>query len=339
VEDPPYLKTEREKIRGFHVDYVGLGLIALGIACLQLVLDKGQEEDWFSSTWITLVLALAITLLVSWVIWEWRHPAPIVDIKLFKRKNFATAMFFTFILGIVLFGTTVVIPQFLQTLLGYPAVKAGEALAGGGFVMLLLMPVAGALVSRMDPRLMMACGFASIAWSLNYMAMHLSLGMDFGTAFLLRTFQTIGLPFIFLPSNTLAYLGVPREKNNQVSGMNAFVRNVGGSIGIALITTFLTRQAQKHQNFLAAHTTPGSPAFENLMHSFTAQYQHGGASLPDATLRAKAQVYGMVQAQATTLAYIDIVRYMILMILVLIPFVFIMTRPKRAPGAEAMAVH
>ena len=339
VEDPPYLATEREKNRGFRVDYIGLGLIALGIACLQLVLDKGQEEDWFASPWISAVLFCGVGLLIGWVVWEWRHPAPIVDIKLFKQRNFATAMFFTFILGIVLYGTTVVIPQFLQNLLGYPAIKAGEALAGGGFVMLVMMPVAGALVSRMDPRLMMGCGFAGIALALNYMASHLSLGMDFGTAAMLRTYQTIGLPFIFLPSNTLAYVGIPREKNNQVSGMNAFVRNIGGSIGIALITTFITRQTQKHQSVLAAHTTAGSGAFQNLTHAFTERYRQAGASLPDATTRAYAQVYRIVQGQATTLAYIDVVRFLIVMIVVLIPLVFIMRRPKERPDSEQMAIH
>jgi DHA2 family multidrug resistance protein len=313
-------------------------LIALGIACLQLVLDKGQEEDWFASAWITIVLVLGIGLLIGWAIWEWRHPAPIVDIKLFKRRNFATAMFFTFVLGIVLYGTTVVIPQFLQNLLGYPAIRAGEALAGGGFVMLVMMPVAGALVSRMDPRLMMACGFAGIALALNYMATHLNLEMDFGTAAMLRTYQTIGLPFIFLPSNTLAYVGIPREKNNQVSGMNAFVRNIGGSIGIAMITTFITRQSQKHQSFLAAHTTPGSGPFERLMGALTARFQQGGASLPDATSQAHAQVYRIIQGQATTLAYIDVVRFLIIMIAILIPLVFIMRRP-RVAADEPVPMH
>ncbi len=209
VDDPPYLKEEREKSRGFRVDYIGLGtLIAIAIACLQLVLDKGQEEDWFSSTWITITLASAIVLVISWIVWEWRHPSPIVDIKLFKRRNFATAMFFTFILGIVLFGTTVVIPQFLQNLLGYPAVKAGEALAGGGVVMLLLMPVAGTLVSRMDPRLMMAGGFASIALALNYMATHLSLSMDFGLG---RHVAYLSVYWVAFHLSAFEYAGLSRH--------------------------------------------------------------------------------------------------------------------------------
>jgi DHA2 family multidrug resistance protein len=339
VEDPPFLKTERERSRGFRVDYIGLGMIALGIACLQLVLDKGQEEDWFSSIWITGTLTAGVGLIIAWIVWEWLHPAPIVDIKLFKKRNFATAMFFTFVLGIVLFGTTVVIPQFLQNLIGYPAVKAGEALAGGGLMMLVMMPVAGFLVSRMDPRIMMACGFASIALALNYMATHLSLGMDFGSAAMLRTYQCIGLPFIFLPSTSLAYLGVPREKNNQVSGMNAFVRNIGGSIGIALITTFLTRLSQEHQTVLVSHARTGEPAFDNLTQAFTSRYQQDGSSLPDATVRAHAQVYKIIQAHATTLAYIDVVRFLIIMIVILIPLVFIMKRPKRQPAGEAAAMH
>lgn len=338
VEDPPFLKAERERHRAFRVDYVGLGLIALAIGCLQLVLDKGQEEDWFASTWITALLIVSIATLIVWIFWEWRHPVPIVNIRLFQKRNFATAMFFTFILGLVLYGTTVVIPQFLQNQLGYPAVKAGEALAGGGFVMLLMMPIAGALVSRMDPRIMMAGGFAGIALALRYMVTHLGLGMDFQTAAMLRTYQSIGLPFIFLPSNTLAYVGVPREQNNQVSGMNSFVRNIGGSIGIALIFTFVTRQTQKHQNFLTAHARPGDAAYESFINGMSRLFHQAGSSAPEAARRAHAALYQMVQAQATTLAYIDVVSVLILLIVVLIPFVFVMRRPK-PQAAETAALH
>src|SRR5579883_1732965 len=177
VEDPPYLKKEQERIRsggGLNIDYVGFALIALGIAALQVVLDKGQEEDWFASHWITALLVFAIATIAVWIVWEYRHPYPIVNIRLFQRRNFATAMVFTFILGLVLNGTTVLIPQFLQTLLGYDATKAGEALAGGGAIMIVMMPVAGFLVQRLDPRGMMAFGFVATAASLYYMATHIS---------------------------------------------------------------------------------------------------------------------------------------------------------------------
>ena len=182
VQDPPYLKRESARGRA-RIDYIGLGLLVLGIGCLQLVLDKGQEKDWFSTTWVAITLAAAVYALLLWIIWEWRHPEPIVDLRLFKNRNFATAIFFTLILGMVLFSTTVVIPQFLQLLLGYTAERSGEALAGGGIVMLLMMPIAGILVCRIDPRAMMAMGFLGTAVALRFIVTHFSLQMDFETAF------------------------------------------------------------------------------------------------------------------------------------------------------------
>src|SRR6202041_2906920 len=182
VEDPPYLQKERERQKGIRIDYIGLGLVALGIGALQIALDKGQEVDWFSTHWLTAVFVVAIALLVSWVVWEWRHPNPIVELTLLKKRNFRTAMFFMFVLGMVLYGTTVIIPQFLQLLLGYSAVSAGEALAGGGFVMMLMMPISGFLVAKLDQRMMMSFGFAVTATSLYYMSTHLTMGIDFKTA-------------------------------------------------------------------------------------------------------------------------------------------------------------
>jgi DHA2 family multidrug resistance protein len=243
------------------------------------------------------------------------------------------AMFFTFMLGTVLFGTTVVIPQFLQTLLGYPAVKAGEALAGGGIVMLLMMPISGALVSRVDPRLMMACGFLGTAASLYWMTTHISLELGFQTAFLMRTLQAVSLPFIFLPSNTLAYVGIPREQNNQVSGMNAFVRNIGGSIGIAMISTVLIRQGQKHTTYLVSHAVPGNGSFDNMVAGIAASLQKSGITGSLATQQAYARVYQMILGQATALAYIDVLSYLAVIVAALIPFVLLMRRVK-APAAH-----
>jgi DHA2 family multidrug resistance protein len=334
VEDPPYLIKERAKGRP-KIDYPGLGMLALGIGCLQLALDKGQEKDWFSTTWITVLFAVAIYTLIAWVVWEYYHPSPIVEIRLFRNRNFSTAMFFTFVLGIVLFGTTVVIPQFLQLLLGYPAVKAGEAMAGGGFMMLLMMPIAGQLVSRVDPRAMMCFGFLATAASLYYIATHINLQIDFGTAAMLRTYQTLGLAFIFLPSSILAYVGAPREKNNQISAMNSFVRNIGGSIGIALISTMLTRQAQKHQAYMSAHTDAGSTALRQLASGLTQTLALKGVAHP------QQQAYGrigeMITGQATTLAYIDIIAVMALAVALLSPLVMIMRKPKA--GGPAPAAH
>jgi DHA2 family multidrug resistance protein len=162
VEDPPYLKREQQRVSrtGAGIDYTGFALVAVGIAALQVVLDKGQEADWFASSLITTALIVAVVLLTIWVIWEWHQDNPIVNVRLFRGLNFAAAMVFTFVLGMVLNGTTVLLPLFLQSMLGYDATTVGMALAGGGFIMLLMMPIAGALVSRMDPRIMMGIGFA-----------------------------------------------------------------------------------------------------------------------------------------------------------------------------------
>jgi MFS transporter, DHA2 family, multidrug resistance protein len=338
VEDPPYLTEQRKRFRKGRVDWWGLGLIAVGISCLQLVLDKGQEKDWFSTHWITVTFIVGIVCLVVWIVWEWRHPDPIVDVRLFKHRNFAVAIFFTFTLGVVLFGTTVMLPQFLQNLLGYPAVTAGEALAGGGFIMMVMMPLAGALAGRIDPRLLMAIGFSSTGAALFFMSQNISLGMDFRTAFLLRILQTAGLAFIFIPSSTLSYVGIPVEKNNQVSAINSFVRNIGGSLGIALIVNFLTRSAQQHQTTLVAHAVPGAAAYESTLNGMAATLRHSGLNTFDARQQSIGRLYGMIQQQATSLAYVDAIAILALVIGGLTPFVLILRRPKKRAGSGA-ALH
>jgi MFS transporter, DHA2 family, multidrug resistance protein len=337
VEDPPYLAVERAKSRSVKVDYIGLGLVALGVGCLQVVLDKGQQSDWLSSPWIATFFTVAVATLVVWIFWEWFHPNPIVDLRLFKSRNFAAAMTITFVLGTVLFGTTVLIPQFLQTLLGYSAVQAGEALAGGGFAMLFMMPIAGLLVSRVDPRGMMSAGFAATAMALVYMSRHMTLTIDFETAALLRTLQTLGLAFIFIPSNTLAYVGIPQEKNNQVSSMNAFVRNVGGSIGIATIFTFVVRQSQKHQNFLVEHASASNPQFRALIEGMSHTLTMHGIDAVQSTQKAYAMMYHAIQAQATTLGYVDVISVLALIVACLTPLPFIMKRG--LPGTGGGGLH
>ena len=336
VEDPPYLKVEKERRKGIPVDYMGLGLVALGIGSLQLVLDKGQEADWFSSHWITGLLAASIILLVTWVIWEWRHDHPIVELKLLKKRNFATAMFFMFILGAVLYGTTVLIPQYLQLLMGYSAVSAGEALAGGGFIMMLMMPLSGFLVSKMDQRVLMSVGFATTAAALYYMTTHLTLGMDFRTAAMLRVYQVAGLAFIFVPSNTLSYVDVPPDKNNQISSMISFIRNIGGSIGIALLATFITRGTQQRQTYLSGHMNEGNPRFRQMIDGLTATLRNQGLSPADAAHQAYARAAALLQQQAATLAYTDVVSGLAIIVACLAPLCFIMKRPPKGLAAPSL---
>jgi DHA2 family multidrug resistance protein len=338
VEDPPFLKREQERRRGIRADYVGLGLLTLAIASLQIALDKGQESDWFSSRWITSLMVLAAYAFVVWVVWEWNHPNPVVDIRMFKMRNFATAMFFSFTVGIVLYGTTFMIPQFLQVQLGYPAVVAGESLAGGGFIMIMVLPFVGQMVSRIDPRKMMAFGFLSISAAMYYMSTLVSLTMDFRAAFLMRTLQMFGLAFIFVPQNVLAYVGVAREKNNQISSMNSFMRNVGGSIGIALISTSIARVAQRRRSYMVAHATPGTPQYDSFINGLSQTFQKHGTGSVDATHQAYGLVSFMIDRQATTIAYVEVISILAVIILCLVPFLLIMKR-NRTVTSEQTAVH
>jgi len=307
-------------------------LIALAVGCLQMTLDKGQELDWFASHWIVAGTIAAILIFIAWVFWEWRHPNPVVELHLLKNRNLATATFFMFNLGFVLYGTTVLIPQFLQLLLGYPAVVAGEALAGGGFIMMLAMPISGTLVSRVDPRKLMSFGFAATSVALYYMATHLTLDVDFRTMAMLRVYQTMGLAFIFIPSNVLAYVNIPRENNNQVSSMINFVRNIGGSVGIALVGAFITRTTQSRQYYLSSNLRATNPHFQQMVTGISADLQKHGVTAAEALSQAYARVWLMVERQATALAYKDVVSMLAILVACLIPLTFIMKRPPSGGG-------
>jgi MFS transporter, DHA2 family, multidrug resistance protein len=337
VEDPPYLKTEQAKAKGANIDFVGLGLVALGIGCLQMVMDKGQELDWFGSHWIVAGTVAATVILSTWVVWEWRNPHPIVEIKLLKRRNLSAAMLSMVILGGVLYGTTVLLPEFLQTLLGYTAAQAGECMALGGFLMMLTMPLSGFLSGKMDPRVLLACGYAATAAGLYHMATHLSLGIDFGTAAMLRTYQVAGLAFIFIPSNVLCYEGIPREKNNQVSSMMNFVRNIGGSIGIALVSTMLTRTTQRRRSYMAAHLQNGNPVFRSQLDGIAAALHSQGMGAVEASRSAYVRLSMLLEQQANAVAFKDVVATLALVVLLLIPIAFVMKKPagrQAAPPAH-----
>jgi DHA2 family multidrug resistance protein len=327
VEDPPYLREEGIKAKKGGVDYTGLGLVALGVGCLQMVMDKGQEADWFGSNWITAGASAAVLILTVWVVWEWKNPHPIVELKLLKKRNFATAMFSMAVLGTVLYGTTVLLPEFLQNLLGYSAAQAGECMALGGFLMMITMPLSGALSGKIDPRYLLAFGYAATSLGLYHMATRLSMGMDFGTAAMLRTYQVAGLAFIFIPSNLLCYDGVPREKNNQVSSMMNFVRNIGGSMGIALVSTMVVRNTQKRQTYMAAHMQNGNPVFRQMVAGISATLRSQGLSAGQATRQAYVRLAMRMQQQANALAFKDVVAVLAVVVACLIPLAFIMRKP------------
>lgn len=332
VEDPPYLKEAGVRARKAGIDYIGLGLVALGIGCLQMVMDKGQELDWFGSHWIVAGSIAAAIILICWAVWEWHHPHPIVELKLLKRRNFATAMLTMTVLGAVLYGTTVILPEFLQNLLGYSASQAGICMATGGILMMFMMPLSGFLSGKMDPRILLGCGFGVTSLGLYHLASHLSLQIDFTTAALLRAYQVAGLAFIFIPSNVLSYQGVPREKNNQVSSMMNFVRNIGGSIGIALVGTIVTRTTQIRQSNLSAKMQDGNPMFRAMFGGISATLRSHGLSPAQASRQAYGRLAMLLQQQASALAYKDVVAILALIVACLIPLAFVMQKPATRPG-------
>jgi len=335
VEDPPWIK--RFKGAGIKVDYIGLSLIMLGIGCLQVILDKGQQDDWFGSTFITTFAIIAGISLVALVIHEWRTPHPILELKLLRNRNFAATVLFNFVLGSVLFGTTVLIPQFLQIMMGYSAQKAGEVLSPAGFMLMVLFPIAGILSTKVDPRWMIACGFGMTAVALYHLT-NLNLAVDFRTMVLWRMYQMSGLAFIFIPISILSYVGVPIEKNNQVSGISNFIRNLGGSVGISMLTTFLARQSQIHQTNLVAHATAANPQFQSILQGSTATMAQSGSGPVLALQQAYSQVMGMIYQQAALLSYVNAFWIVAIIVACLIPLPFFLKRPK--PGEiQSVAAH
>jgi DHA2 family multidrug resistance protein len=335
VEDPPWIKRERGA--GIRIDYIGLALIVVGVASLQFVLDKGQEDDWFASPLIRLMLGIGIPVLIAFFLWEWYHDDPIVDVRLLKNRNFGTAVFFSFTLGMVLFGSTVLIPEFLQTSLGYTAERAGMALSPAGFVLMFMMPVAGRITAtKVDPRLLISIGFLGTAFMLHRLTI-IYLQVDFHTVMYLRMAQVVFMPFIFIPISTLNYVGVPREKNNQVSGLSNFARNLGGSIGTSLLSTFLARQNQIHQSNLTAHTSEGDANYAQWMNGMKAVFRAQGFDATTASNKAIALGYRTVQAQANTLSFESAFWVMSLVVACLVPLPFIMRRPKQ--GERQAASH
>lgn len=340
VEDPPYLQAEQKRSSG-RVDFMGLGLISIGVGCLEFVLDKGQEKDWFGDANITVFAIIAACTLVAFVWWEWQHEEPIVDIRLLKNRNFGTAVFLQFVLGMVLFGTTVLIPQFLQVLLGYTAERAGMVLSPGALVLMLTMPIAGRLVSsgKLDPRLLVAIGYAVTAVGL-YNLTRLDLNVSFAQITLWRAYQVVGLSFVFIPISTLNYVGVPRNKNNQISSFSNFARNIGGSVGTAFLTTFLQRTQQTHLASLGAHAVPGSLQYSRFVDMTREAMMRLGHSADAARQFAVGSAWQTLNRQAQMLSYQNAFWGLSLIIAGLIPLPFIMRRPPpRRPAPEEIAGH
>ena len=332
LEDPPWVKraTEGAARGGISIDYIGIALLVVGVGALQIMLDKGQEEDWFASPFIIILALVAAAGLISLVLWEWFHTNPIVDVRLYKNMNFLGANFMMFILGIMLFSSLVMMPQFLQTLMGYSAESAGLVLSGGGFLLLFLMPVTGALSSKVQARYIIAFGWLTLSLAMLYSTQTLSLQISFRSAALLRMVQVFGLGFLFVPINLVSYIGMPQEKSGNVAGLVNFMRNIGASIGTSMVTTVIARRAQFRQVQLVANTTLGQPPFTQAVEALSRRLAISGLDVTRATSQAYARLYGALVGQATALAYID--AFWLLCIGAAIMFVLSFALKKNQPG-------
>jgi MFS transporter, DHA2 family, multidrug resistance protein len=333
ISDPPYMK--RRKLSETRIDYIGLGLVAVGLGTLQVVLDKGQREDWFESNLIMILGIIAAASLIFVIFWEWTRKDPIIDLHLFKDRTFASANFLMFMLGFALLGSTLLLPLLMQTMLGYTAQQSGFALMPGGFTIMVLMPLVGFLLSKYDARGLLIFGLCTLSFSLFHMT-HFDLGVDFRTVVIARVIQAAGMAFLFVPINTAAYSFLPKEKNNAASGLMNLARNIGGSVGISVVTTMLDRRSQVHQNNLMANISGANPKLQSMLSGLAQSLEGRGLSATSATQQAWARIQGLVVRQATMLSYIDCFWILGIAIGLMIPLVFLMKRAK--PGG-AIAVH
>jgi MFS transporter, DHA2 family, multidrug resistance protein len=319
------------------VDFLGFGLIAIGLGSLQIVLDKGQEDDWFGSTFITSFAVLAAIGILGCIIWElWIAEQPIVDLPLFKDFSFLTTNLVMFATFFVLLGTTQLLPQFTQESLGYDATTAGLILMPGGFVIMCLMPLVGRLVNIIQPRYLIAFGLFIMGMAMIHLT-SLDLQVSFGVLALARCFQTAGMAFLFVPINTAAYIGLPKGKSNNASALINLMRNLGGSVGVSVAATILARRSQFHQNRLIGNVSSTNPAYLAALHNLTTTLLHAGTGTAAASQTAVAMLYQSVQNQASILSYLDVFQILAYGSFAMIPLALLMKKSK--PGEKMHAGH
>ena len=307
VSDPPEFTREVQAARRdgkLKIDGLGIVLVALGFACLEVVLDRGQTEDWFESNFILYFFAIAIVALIAAGFWEWRHKDPVVEIRLLADRNFAIANVYYFLFGFCLFGSTVLIPQMLQSLYGYTATDAGLVLGPGAFVIVALAPLIVRILPKVGIKALIFTGYVIFAFAMwRYASFDLSA--DYRHVAVTRAIQGLGIAPLFVPVSQLAYSYLPKNKNNKASSLTNLFRNQGGSFGIAFVTTVLARRTQYHQSVLVGHATPFDRTYREKLAALSQRYVSGGFSGPDAALHAKAQLGHIIQQQASILGFLD----------------------------------
>ena len=325
VEDPPYIKNRKPG----RIDYIGFSLMALGLAMAELTLDMGQQNDWFQSSWIVFTTLTAATALLLFIVWEFYVDEPIVNLRIFKNRNFAVGTVLIASVGVVLYGSTALLPLFLQTLLGYPAVQSGLAVSPRGLGSAISMLIVGRLVGKLDGRFLIMFGFIVLAFATNWLA---GINLDISTSTL--TFPIIvsgfAMGFVFVPLTTMAMGTLSNEQVGNAAGIYNLMRNLGGSIGIAAMTTLLARGTQTHQAALSPNLNQYSPAFQHLFEQLYNGFLATGGDPVAATQQAYNAIYGILLRQAALLSYIDNFRLMALLCLICVPTALLFKRVRNA---------
>jgi MFS transporter, DHA2 family, multidrug resistance protein len=332
VFDPEYIRRTAAKI-----DYFGMGLLVLGIGSLQIMMDKGQQEDWFSSHFIVTLLVLTIVGIVGLVVRELTTKHPIVDLRVFTNRTYATGTFLMTVLGFVLYGSTVLLPLLMQTLLGYPAFEAGMATMPRGLASFLVMPLVGVIITKIEPRLMLAYGLSMTTLSLWFFA-HLSLNAGYWDFFWPMLIQGSAMGFVFIPLSTLTHGEIPREQMGNATSIFNLMRNIGASVGIAMTSTMLARHGQIHTNNLSGLVTQFSEATQRTYQQMVNAMIAAGSDPVTASRQAYGALFGIVQRQATMQAFNDVFMFLAYLFAAMLPLILFMKRPKHtAKGEPAMA--
>ena len=326
IFDPPYLRTEKRSI-----DYWGIGMLAVGIGALQIVLDKGQQEDWFSSPFIMTLSIISAVTIVALIVHELVADNPIIDLRVFKARSYAVGVFLMTVVGFVLYGSMVLLPVMLQTLLGYPAVQAGIAMAPRGIGSFFMMPLTGLMTGRFDARKLLTIGLIVGGGTLLWLS-RLNLQAGYWDIFWPQLIQGAGMSLLFVPLTTVSMDPIPRERMGNATSLFNLMRNIGGSVGIAVTGTMIARNQQATTSTLGSNVTMYDPATQSLFAQLRGGFMAAGADAATATNRAYGALFGMVQRQAAMVSFVGLFQLLGVLFLVLLPLVLIMKRPRGGGG-------
>jgi MFS transporter, DHA2 family, multidrug resistance protein len=329
IFDPAYLRSENR-----NVDYWGIGMLTVGIGALQIVLDKGQQEDWFESNVIVTLAVISAVTLIALVWHELTTDDPIVDLRVLKERSYAVGVFLMTIVGFVLYGSMVLLPIMLQTLLGYPPLQAGIAMAPRGIGSFFMMPLTGLMTGKLDARKLLTSGLLIGGMTLLWLSW-LNLQAGYWDIFWPQLIQGVGMSLLFVPLTTISMDRIPQEKMGYATSLFNLMRNIGGSIGIAATGTMLARHSQSTTAMLGANVTAYDSTSQSMIYQMTGAFMAAGADAVTAAERAYAALFGLVQRQATMVAFVGIFQLMGVIFIALIPLVLLMKRPKTRGGPVA----